>query len=288
MLIRLLENNELISVYQPIVDTYRASIIGYESLVRGPEGCALHTPSALFHEAAMHGLVDSLEMYCTQNAVAQFKPEQFHGQLFINTNPNLLCTHDFVEQLLSLQRSTTAQIVIELSEQHAVTQLNELKRVVHRLRIAGLQFAIDDLGAGHSSLKLWAEIRPEYVKIDRYFVQDIHLNPYKREFVQHIVTLAKNMHATVIAEGIEKIEELRQVQKIGIFAAQGFFIGRPSTEVLVDDRLQSLLHHDHQVERYDSLHSLIEETTTVHPHRRVADVFDYFQQNKPLRRTYRW
>lgn len=281
-LVELIQSKALHSVYQPIVDTYRATIIGYESLIRGPQGHPLESPAMLFQEAEQSNQQLALERECVRSAVSNHLDGRYVGALFINSNPNLLCCEKNIQDLISLFQKCATGWVLELSEQHAVEDLTTLKSAIHRLRTAGIRFAIDDLGAGHSSMKLWAEIRPEYVKIDRYFIHDIHNNPYKREFVQHIVTLAKNLHATVIAEGIECIEELRQLQRMGIYAMQGYYIGKPTNAALKEAELKNVLNHQVEFPRYYALDRLIEETTVVNSSRKVSDVLDYFQQNKRL------
>ena len=277
-----MEARALTCVFQPIVDTYRSSIIGYESLIRGPDGHWLERPDALFAEAKALQLSEELELYCVKMAVEGFDTNRFSGALFINIDPNLLSQPACIETLTNLHAGTAASLVLELSEHHPVEDIPELKKQVHRLRAMGYRLAIDDLGAGHSSFKLWAEIRPDFVKLDRYFITDINKSPYKQEFVQHIVTLAKNLHATVIAEGIETKEELRQLQKMGIFAMQGFLIARPAPEPFPGQLLSERLSQEEAVERYDSLRNLLEETTVVTSDRKVADILDYFRQNKRL------
>lgn len=281
-LIKLMETRALSCVFQPIVDTYRASIIGYESLIRGPVGHRLERPDTLFAEAAALNLSRELELYCIERAVETFDTDLFSGSLFLNIDPNLVSHPDCIDVLTRLHTNTAAHIVLELSEHHPVEDIPELKKQVHRLRAMGYRLAIDDLGAGHSSFKLWAEIRPDFVKLDRYFITEINKSPYKQEFVQHIVTLAKNLHATVIAEGIETKEELRQLQKMGIFAMQGFLIARPADSAFPVQLLSERLSQEEALERYDSLRNLLEDTTVVSSDRKIAGILDYFQQNKRL------
>lgn len=236
-LVELIQTQALTTFFQPIIDTYRSNIIGYESLIRGPSGHRLERPDSLFAES---------------------------------------------ELLNTLPEQATAGIVLELSEHFPIADIQELKTRMHRLRAIGFRFAIDDLGAGHSSFKLWAEVRPDFVKLDRYFISDINNSPYKREFVQHIVTLAKNLHATVIAEGIETHQELRQLQKLGIYATQGFLLGRPSPSPIVAQKLAQRMSQEDITDRYDALSTLLESTTVVESSRPIADILDYFEQNKRL------
>ncbi|WP_198677664.1 bifunctional diguanylate cyclase/phosphodiesterase [Pseudidiomarina homiensis] len=281
-LVELIKTQALTTHYQPIIDTYRSHLIGYESLIRGPVGHRLERPDTLFAESEALALRDTLEQYCLIAAVRNFDAKQFSGSLFININPNLLLQPDCLAVLNALPEQTAASIILELSEHYPIENIQELKAQMHRLRAVGYRFAIDDLGAGHSSFKLWAEVRPDYVKLDRYFISDINNSPYKREFVQHIVTLAKNLHATVIAEGIETQEELRQLQKLGIYASQGFLIGRPSPSPIAVHTLTERISHDDVADRYDALSTLLESTTVICSDRCIADILDYFEQNKRL------
>lgn len=249
-LLKLLQTQALTTHFQPIIDTYRSSLIGYESLIRGPIGHPLEHPDKLFAESEALELRDSLEYYCLKAAVNNFDSKRFSGSLFININPNLLLQPSCLAILDQLPNKTAASIVLELSEHYPIDDIQELKARMHRLRAVGFRFAIDDLGAGHSSFKLWAEVRPDYVKLDRYFISDIDNSPYKREFVQHIVTLAKSLHATVIAEGIETQDELRQLQKLGIYASQGFLIGRPGPAPIDIHSLTDRISYDDVTERY--------------------------------------
>jgi diguanylate cyclase (GGDEF)-like protein len=94
-------------------------------------------------------------------------------------------------------------------------------------RDMGFQIAIDDLGEGFSSLRLWSELRPEYVKIDMHFIQGIDLDPVKLQFVRSIQEIAQKSGTVVIAEGIETQTELLLIRDLGIAYGQGYHIARP-------------------------------------------------------------
>ena len=102
-----------------------------------------------------------------------------------------------------------------------------LKTIAH-YRELGFSIAIDDLGAGYSGLKQWSELCPEFVKIDRYFIDHCDQSVVKKEFLKSIIELAKATNTQVIAEGIERAEELRLLESLGVQHAQGFLLERPS------------------------------------------------------------
>src|SRR5690606_18190257 len=119
------------------------------------------------------------------------------------------------------------KVVIELTEQMPTDDFELLDTALHHYRDMGFSIALDDLGAGYSSLRLWSELRPEYVKIDRHFIDGIHRDPLKREFVGSILQIARASKAQVIAEGIELTEELAVLMEMGVDLVQGYLLGRP-------------------------------------------------------------
>jgi len=118
-------------------------------------------------------------------------------------------------------------VVIELTEHTPTDDFQLLSNALHHYRDMGFSIALDDLGAGYSSLRLWSELRPEYVKIDRHFIDGIHRDPLKREFVGSILQIARASKAQVIAEGIELAEELAVLTEMGVDLVQGYLLGRP-------------------------------------------------------------
>jgi hypothetical protein len=120
-----------------------------------------------------------------------------------------------------------SQVVIELTEQSPTDDFALLDTALHHYRAMGFSIALDDLGAGYSSLRLWSELRPDYVKIDRHFIDGIHQDAVKREFVGSILKMAKASRAQVIAEGIELPEELTVLADMGVDLLQGYLLCRP-------------------------------------------------------------
>ena len=118
-------------------------------------------------------------------------------------------------------------VVIEITEQHPVDDFVPMISILNEMRDIGFQIAIDDLGAGYSSLRQWSEIQPDYVKIDGHFIQNIQEDPVKRHFVRSICEIANNIGSRVVAEGIETEEELDVVRAMDVDLLQGYLIARP-------------------------------------------------------------
>ncbi len=210
----ILAHGGITTLFQPIVSLSERRILGYEALTRGPSNTPLHSPINLLAAARHAGRINELEMTCRENACRRYSQLKLQGKLFLNASPEMLldATHKAGRTLELLQRYRipAARVVIELTEQTPTDDFDLLDAALHHYRDMGFSIALDDLGAGYSSLRMWSELRPDYVKIDRYFIDGIHRDGVKREFVESIMKIARASRAQVIAEGIELGEELRR------------------------------------------------------------------------------
>ena len=227
----ILTQSGLHSLFQPIVCLSERRILGYEALSRGPSNSPLHSPINLFAVARHAGRLTELEIACRESACRRFSQQKLDGKLFLNVSPESLLEPQYQSgltlKLLQNLGIPASQVVIELTEQTPTDDFQLLFNALHHYRDMGFSIALDDLGAGYSSLRLWSELRPDYVKIDRHFIDGIHLDAVKREFVGSILQIAKASRAKVIAEGIELAEELAVLTEMGVDLVQGYFISRP-------------------------------------------------------------
>lgn len=230
----ILAHGDLHSLFQPIVSLSERCILGYEALTRGPSNSPLHSPINLFAVARNAGRLGELEVACRKNACRRFSELQLPGKLFLNVSPDSLLEPGHQPgrtlQLLQAYGIPPSQVVIELTEQSPTDDFTLLDTALHHYRAMGFSIALDDLGAGYSSLRLWSELRPDYVKIDRHFIDGIHQDAVKREFVGSILKMAKASRAQVIAEGIELEEELAVLAEMGIDLLQGYLLCRPQEQ----------------------------------------------------------
>lgn len=227
-----LRDAALTPLFQPIVDLNEGRIVGYEGLIRGPADSPLHAPTVLFEAARRHGRVSELETLCHRKHIASFARLGLRGKLFLNMSSDVM-TAGLGENHMPGYRAGEGnadggRIVVELTEAAGTASYENLRDVARRYRGHGLQLAIDDLGEGYSSLRLWSELRPEFVKIDKHFVQGIEADSVKRQFVRSMVEIARQSGATLVAEGIETEAELSTVRNLGIACGQGYLLGRPS------------------------------------------------------------
>lgn len=228
---RLLLQRDLRMRFQPIVNTRERTVLGYEALVRGPENSLLHAATDLFATAQEQGSLAALELVCREMACQRFVELDLPGKLFLNVSPMALTDpqHPQGETLRILERTglSPSRVVIELSEHYPTQDIELLARATRHYAGMGFQIAIDDLGSGYSGLRLWSEIRPDYVKIDRHFVANIQNDRIKREFVRFIRDISSRIGCHVIAEGIESASEYLTLHGLGISNLQGFYLGYP-------------------------------------------------------------
>lgn len=230
----IVENCRLSAVFQPIIDFRTHSYIGYEGLIRGPIDTPLHSPIHLFAAAERHGLRRRLEQLSRETVFRAFAKLQLPGKLFVNSSPDCL-DDDLIfnggtVDLLHQVGISPARVVIELTENQRINDYPDIHRVLAHYRSLGYQIAIDDLGEGFANLRMWSEIQPDYVKIDRHFIDGIAQDKLKHHFVKAIQNLAESCSAMVIAEGIESEADCLAVRDLGIALAQGYLIAMPIAE----------------------------------------------------------
>jgi diguanylate cyclase (GGDEF)-like protein len=285
----ILTQSGLHSLFQPIICLSERRILGYEALSRGPSNSPLHSPVALFAVARQAGRLSELEIACRQSACRRFNEQQLPGKLFLNVSPESLleAAHQPGRTLQLLQDFGIPpnQVVIELTEQTPTDDFELLQTALHHYRAMGFSIALDDLGAGYSSLRLWSELRPDYVKIDRHFIDGIHQDALKREFVGSILQIAKASRAQVIAEGIELPEELAVLTEMGVDLVQGYLLCRPQEHPPRDARTLMPRHDNSIVTLNDEgsdLSALLNDQPAVARNTPTATVLEAFRRQANL------
>lgn len=232
--------NEILSLaaltplFQPIISLKKNKIYGYEALIRGPSDSGLHSPVNLFDAASRHGRLAELDLLCREVAIKQFGQLKLKEKLFINTIPAALLQSDYQHGLtlsfLEKAGIPADQVVIELTEQYPIDDYTLMRDATEHYRDMGFSIAIDDLGAGYSGLRTWSELRPDFVKLDRHFMHNIHDDAQKRQFVQSMLDIASGINCQVIGEGVELRDEYVTAQEMKIDFVQGYYFARPTAE----------------------------------------------------------
>ncbi|WP_287876882.1 GGDEF domain-containing protein [Aquitalea sp.] len=234
----IINERRLQPVFQPIVDLESGCVFGYEGLIRGPSNSPLHAPVNLFDQAERCNLTVQLDRTCRQVTMERFVELGLSGLLFLNICPATLLApeHRQGETLAFLSKIglPAERIIIEVTETTPSACYSTLRRATEHYRDNGFRIALDDLGEGFSNLRLWSELRPDFVKLDKHFVQQLHLDPLKEQFVRSMVDIARQSGALLVAEGIETVAELRTLQRLGVRYGQGYLLARPSPVPALD------------------------------------------------------
>jgi len=214
----------LSSAYQPIVDTARGTVVGYEALARFP-GFAEKNPEAWFAAARAHGKAAGLEAAALRAALVARPSLPANCFLTLNVSPELLLT----ESIRDIWRSQgdLGGLVIELTEQTPIDSYLELEPDLNQLRAAGALIAVDDAGAGYAGLRHLLALRPSLIKIDRELIQDVDRDEAKRALISMLGTFASRVDAWILAEGVERVEELDALVALGVPLVQGYCLARP-------------------------------------------------------------
>jgi EAL domain-containing protein (putative c-di-GMP-specific phosphodiesterase class I) len=212
--------------YQPIFDLHTDRCLGVEALARFPE--PFTRPDQTFAAAEGLGLGLELEELVVRQAwtvLSQLAEGQF---LALNLTPRSLL--QLARRANRRQEVPLSALVVEITEHTAINAYADLRRELERLRERGLRIAVDDAGAGYASLRHVLELRPDIVKIDRSLIHGLANDRARRITVSAFVSLARDFGSTVVAEGVEVRADLDTARELGIDAAQGYLLGRPSID----------------------------------------------------------
>ncbi|WP_319543877.1 GGDEF domain-containing protein [uncultured Pseudodesulfovibrio sp.] len=218
--------------YQPIYDFRISTTLGWEALARGPEGSSFRSPLMLFETAEELGRLFALEKLCREVAVNNIGPLLEQQKLFLNIHPKTMADPLFSPghtlALLKNANLTPDNIVFEITERHSVQDFDLFYRALDHYRSQGFQIAVDDAGAGYAGLSLIAELQPDYIKLDKSLIDDIHKDPVKRALVETTATFADKIGSRIIAEGIENKAQAICLKDMGVHCGQGYFLARPA------------------------------------------------------------
>ena len=237
---RVLEEPALVRpVFQPIVDLDRGVAIGYEMLARFDAEISAAPPTWLA-EAERRGLGGRLEAMLVETGLAALDWIPDNCFLAINVSPRALASSEVAGVLAS--RESLEGVVIEVTEQVVVEDYVHFDYVLRSLRAAGAAIAVDDAGAGYASLQHIVALRPQFVKLDRWLVANLEEDEAKLAVIEALGTFASRIDAWMVAEGIERPEEVAALQRLRVPLGQGFWLGRPEAamEPVAPDRQEQI------------------------------------------------
>ncbi|MDX1694318.1 MAG: EAL domain-containing protein [Ketobacteraceae bacterium] len=219
----ILESGDIDIHYQPIYDFHANKVSGFESLSRFVSD-PYRTPDIWFSEAAEVGLCEQLEMLAIKNAVSGMNELRDDLCITLNVSPEYVLNGALEA---TLNNTESKRIILEITEHSPISDYPSFRQALKPLRDQGVRLAIDDAGAGYSSFQHILELEADIIKLDISLTKDIHLDSKKFLLAKALCAYAKAINCIVIAEGIEAIEDLNALRKLGVDKAQGYLIGRP-------------------------------------------------------------
>lgn len=213
-------------VYQPIVDRRSRKTMGFEALMRSEEPSMLH-PGALLEAAERLSRVADLGRRVRELASSTFQPPHDGMALFVNLHPSDLLDPQLYDSDAPLTKIAES-VVLEITERSSIDDINDTKERAAMLRQSGYRIAIDDLGAGYAGLTSFATLEPEVVKLDMSLIRGIQSSPVKKQVIESMTRLCRDLDMKVVAEGIETMGELATILDLGCDYLQGYLLGRPA------------------------------------------------------------
>jgi EAL domain-containing protein (putative c-di-GMP-specific phosphodiesterase class I) len=201
-------------------------------LTRCPEGSLFDGPLSLFQFAETHNQAFALDRLAREKAIRHCPSLGTMQKIFINVTMSIINDPHFVSGQtvgwLTDRGLYPGQVVLELTERNSIDDFEAAKKILAHYRSQGYEIAIDDAGAGYSSLQAIVELNPDYIKVDRSLIKMADKDVMKKHMLRTFVRFAKKMNIRTVAEGIERPEELRLLRAMGFDYGQGYLIGRPS------------------------------------------------------------
>jgi EAL domain-containing protein (putative c-di-GMP-specific phosphodiesterase class I)/GGDEF domain-containing protein len=232
---RLINGNLFDYYYQPIVSARTGEIFAYEALMR-PRSDILKTPPEVLNIAEKEDRLDDIERLTLQNTMRILSENQDvfkKTKLFINSIPNCKIGDVVLDTLMDNYGALFEKVVVEITEERDLDEATE-QLIRERYRASGSMIALDDYGSGYSNDSNMLKIQPDFVKIDRSLLINIDKDDQKKHLVGNMVSFAKQHGIMVIAEGLEREEEIAAVIALGADLIQGFYTSKPRPVFLLE------------------------------------------------------
>lgn len=226
-LARMIAEGGVRAVFHPIVRLSTREVVGHEALTRPLTGTAFDSVEELFSFAESTDLIVEFERLCRATAIRSVARVPGRGLLFLNASARAVEDPEWgsgvTERQLAEAGLSPHDVVIEITERVAITRHDAFGAALRLFKERGYRVAVDDMGAGYSSLTALASIEPDFLKFDTSLVREIDRSSIKRSLLDSLRSLAEKIGARVIAEGIERPEELETLKGLGIELGQGFY-----------------------------------------------------------------
>ncbi|WP_241392623.1 sensor domain-containing phosphodiesterase [Rippkaea orientalis] len=220
-----LSGDVLSIVYQPIYHFIQRRIVGFEALARF-NTTPRHSPDQWFSEAAKVGLGIELELLAVELGLKGLDhlPEEIY--ISVNVAPETILHHSFSH---AISRWPLQRVVLEVTEHAVTSKYADIAQALAFLKQHGLRLAVDDAGAGYASFRHILSLSPDIIKLDMSLTQNIDTDASRRALAIALIGFANATGSRIVAEGVEREEELVELRALGVSKAQGYYIGKPMT-----------------------------------------------------------
>lgn len=233
-----LKQESLETFFQPIIALSSGGNLGYEVLNRPPKDSVFSSTEGFYDFVGQTDILADFERYCINLSTKRFAhysknlPRRLDTLIFLNIAPLALVQlenklEDF-ELLLSRNGLLPSQIVFELTEKQECPDYSIMEKPLITYRKAGFRFAVDDAGSGYNSLKTITVIKPDFIKLDKSLIRHIDRRKDQQNMIDLLVKFSEMSGSKLVAEGIERPEEMEYLISAGVHYGQGYAIGRPA------------------------------------------------------------
>ncbi len=224
-----LDNYNIVSYFQPIIDNKTREVAKYESLVRLiNENGEILAPAAFLDIAKTGSYYNKITHRVLENSFKIL--EKINTKISINISALDIekeHTREKIYELLEKSKDDSSRVIFELLEDENIKDFSVIKDFIKKVKAKGVQIAIDDFGVGYSNFERLLDFEPDILKIDGSLIKNIVDDKYSRDVVQSIVDFAKKQNIETIAEYVENVEIFNILNEFGIDYSQGYYFGKP-------------------------------------------------------------
>ncbi len=227
--------------YQPQVDVGLGRTFGFEALIRwNHPGKGVLSAACFIELLESSGLINSIDLWVLETSCKQLKANVHCHTLSVNISPDQLLDESFAQKVLDILERTGFDahcLTLEVTEHTLIQNIDLVLPTMEHLRNQGVRFSIDDFGIGYSSLNYLKSLAVNTIKIDKSFVKGILTDTYDREICISLCALSRNLGLDIIAEGIEREDQIQALLDVGCTKMQGYFLSYPLSTAQLDEYL---------------------------------------------------
>jgi len=278
--------------FQPIVDIHTGRVFGFEALTRNVQALGFSSPTDFFDRCHDDGQLAAVEEYLITQAFDKFVRIEGHKtlKLFVNLDGRNIMAGPKIGLVLAALRDryglTNANLALEVSERHALSEVEGGVAALLELRSQFGSLTLDDFGSGHANLQLFYHVEPSILKLDRFIISSIGSDAKKVVFLQHLVRMAHLLGSLVVAEGVETPQEYYVCRELGCDLVQGYAVARPTTALSELDlsyaNIASLRNQDRRKVESDVnlIMGQLDTSAPIRVNQDIMEVFDRFKLDR--------